>query len=238
MKSPYLPVLLVILFSCSKSNSPAPTPTPTPTTRIASVDFQSALYSATYTLSYDSNGHITKLVYDGPSAYTKSYAYEGKNIYMKTVGVKGGTDTVNLNDQGLMAEHRETGQGFTVRTVFNYDAQGIVQNSVTKTNNLPLDTTRYFFTDGDLTNTLDGGLRDTTVFDQSKLAVPGNFDDFNQLIFFGSHFYTNKHLKTSYSVATARFHYLYQYDTKGNISTAEIRNDTSSVSTWTFHYTP
>ena len=112
----------------------------------------------------------------------------------------------------MLFPHKETTDTAVYNTTFTYDANGQVVSSTTQQNNLPAVTTNYTFTNGDLTNTSVGGMKDTTVYSLDKPAVIGNLDDFDQLIYYGATYYTNKHLKQSFFSWPYHYTFTYAYD--------------------------
>ena len=225
------PVVLVVLFlSCSKKDSLIARP-PVPDCRIVSAHYTGGQLEFTYNLSYDSNGRLSKLTYDGPTAFTKTFSYSGNFIYINMVAIDySATDTIALNTAGLIATHKETTKDTVYNTVFSYDANGQVISSTTQKNNIAPVTTYYTFTNGDLTNTLSGNLKDTTTYAPDKPAVKGNLDDFNQLIYYGSFYYKNKHLKDSFSSWPYHYNFTYTYDEDGKITSVVSNNGTISES--------
>src|SRR4029077_20166331 len=109
MKPGVILVLIFLLFSCSKKESNMP-PVIAPKTdcRIASANYSGGALNFTYTLTYNDDGKISKLVYDGVSAYVKNFTYSGNMIYININGIYSATDTIMLNSAGLMVTHKET----------------------------------------------------------------------------------------------------------------------------------
>jgi len=232
MKLPIITCFALLVVSCSKKET-APV-NPKVTCRIATATFTGSSYTFTYTLNYDDSGRLIKLVYDGPSAYTKTFVYSDKMIYTNLAGINSAKDTIILNDAGRIASITESTTGSVNKTSFAYDANGQVYSSTTqKDNNLPV-TISYLFTNSDLTNTITGGVKDTTTYSPDS-AVIGNLDDFNQLIYFGSHYFTNKHLKTGYSGTPFYYTYSYTFDAEGKITNINS-SDGHSTETYAFTY--
>jgi hypothetical protein len=236
MKSMIHAGLVLLLFSCSKKETTAPPVVPKTDCRISSAHYFNGTLDFMYTLSYNDQGKISKLVYDGPSAYVKTFTYSGNLIYIN-ISAQGttATDTISLNSSGSINTHKEiTGQS-VYNTSFSYDAGGQVISSTTQQDNNAPATTDYTFTNGDLTNTSTAILKDTTVYDLSKPAVIGNLDDFNQLIYYGSFYFTNKHLKQSFSSWPYHYNFTYTYDDEGKI-TSVASNDGTITETFEFIY--
>jgi YD repeat-containing protein len=202
---------------------------------ISSADYTGGALNFTYTLTYNADGKISKLVYDGLNAYIKTFTYSGNMIYISQNGLHNATDTITLNSAGLIDTHKETTDTADYNTTFTYDANGQVVSSTTQQDNLPPVTTNYTFTNGDLTNTSVNGMRDTTVYSLDKPAVIGNLDDFDQLIYYGASYYTNRHLKQSFSSWPYRFTYAYTFDMNGKI-TSVIANDGTALESFSFNY--
>jgi YD repeat-containing protein len=236
MKPGVILVLIFVLFSCSKKENNMPAVVqPKTKCQIASANYTGGALNFTYTLTYNDDGKISKLVYDGLNAYVKTFTYSGNMIYISLNGVHSATDTIMLNSAGLMATHKETTDSSVYNTTFTYDANGQVVSSTTKQDNLLPVTTNYTFTNGDLTNTSVGGMKDTTVYSLDKLAVVGNLDDFDQLIYYGASYYTNKHLKQSFSAWPLHDTFTYNYDTDGKI-TSVVANDGTGLESFNFNY--
>lgn len=234
---PGVPLVLIFLFlSCSKKESDMPVVVPPKTDcHIASANYSGGALNFTYTLTFNDDGKISKLVYDGLSAYVKTFTYSGNMIYINLNGVHSATDTISLNSAGLMVTHKETTDTSVYNTTFTYDANGQVVSSTTQQDNLPPVTTSYTFTNGDLTNTSVGDMKDTTVYSLDKPAVIGNLDDFDQLIYYGTAYYTNKHLKQSFSSWPYYYTFTYTYDGDGKI-TSVVSNDGTAIETFNFNY--
>ena len=229
-------ILIILLFSCSKKESGMQTIVPPKTNcLIASANYSGGALNFTYTLTYNDDGKISKLVYDGVSAYVKTFTYSGNMIYINLNGVYSATDTITLNSAGMMVTHKETTDTAVYNTTFTYDANGQVISSTTQQNNLPAVTTNYTFTNGDLTNTSVGGMKDTTVYSLDKPAVIGNLDDFDQLIYYGASYYSNKHLKQSFSSWPYYYTFTYTYDQDGKI-TSVVSNDGTALESFNFNY--
>jgi len=236
MKPGVLLVLICFLFSCSKKESNMPPIVPLKTDcRIASANYSGGALNFTYTLSYNDDGKISKLVYDGVSAYVKTFTYSGNMIYINLNGLYSATDTITLNSAGLMVAHKEMTDTSVFNTTFAYDANGQVISSTTQKDKLPPVTTRYTNTNNDLTNTSVGSMKDTTVYSLDKPAVIGNLDDFDQLIYYGASYYTNKHLKQSFSSWPCHYMFTYTYDDDGKI-TSVVANDGTALETFNFTY--
>ena len=220
-------ILLLLLFSCSKKESTAPPIMPKTDCRISSAHYFNGTLDFRYTLSYNDEGKISKLVYDGPSAYVKTFTYTGNMIYINiSAQGSGATDTISLNGSGLIATHKERTAQSVYNTSFSYDAGGqIISSTTQQDDSLPV-TTYYTFTNGDLTNTSSSLIKDTTVYDLSKPAVIGNLDDFNQLIYYGSSYYSNKHLKQSFFSWPYHYQFTYTYDDDGKITSVVAVNGT------------
>ncbi len=235
MKRSAVLVLLVCFLSCSKKDSQVPA-TPKTNCRISSAYYSGGQLSFTYNLSYNADGKISKLTYDGPNAYVKTFTYNGNAIYINYAGVAfSATDTIMLNSAGRIATAKDVVKDTVYNTVFTYDAGGLVQSSTTQiTGSAPV-TTNYEFTNGDLTNAGPGHIRDTTTFLTDKPAVIGNLDDFNQLIYYGSSYFTNAHLKKSYSYWPFHYDYTYTYDEEGKI-TSVTSNDGTVSESFSFTY--
>jgi hypothetical protein len=228
-------VFLVCFLSCSKKDSQVPAP-PKSNCRISSAYYSGGQLSFTYTLSYNADGKISKLTYDGPSAYTKTFAYSGNSIYINFAGVSiSATDTITLNSMGRITTHKETVNDTVYNTSFAYGASGQVTSSTSQFAGQAPITTNYVFTNGDLTNAGPGNIRDTTTYLLDRPAVIGNLDDFNQLIYYGSSYYTNAHLKKSYSSWPFHYDYTYTYDDEGKI-TSVVSNDGTVSESFTFTY--
>ena len=236
MKPGVVFILIILLSSCSKKESNLP-PVVQPKTdcRIASANYSGGALNFTYTLTYNNDGKISKLEYDGVSAYVKTFTYSGNMIYINLTGINSATDTITLNSAGLMLTHKETTDTSVYNTTFAYDVNGQVVSSTTQQDNLPPVTTNYTFTNGDLTNTSAGGMKDTTVYSLDKPAVIGNLDDFDQLIYYGASYYTNKHLKQSFSSWPYHYTFTYTYDEDGKI-TSVASNDGTAIETFNFTY--
>jgi hypothetical protein len=232
-----VPVFLMLLFfSCSKKENNMPPIVPPKTDcRIATASYSGGSLNFTYTLTYNDDGKLSKLVYDGLSAYVKTFSYSGNMIYININGINSGTDTITLNSAGFMIAHKETTDTAVYNTTFAYDANGQVISSSTQQDNLPPITTNYTFTNGDLTNTSAGGMKDTTVYSVDKPAVIGNLDDFDQLIYYGSSYYTNKHLKQSFSSWPYHYTFTYTYDDEGKIMSV-VANDGTANESFIFTY--
>jgi YD repeat-containing protein len=236
MRVRFLIFLIPFFFSCSKKESNMPLVTPQKTNcSIASANYTGGALNFTYTITYNDDGKISKLVYDGVSAYVKTFTYSGNMIYINLNGINSATDTISLNSAGLMVTHKETTDSSVYNTTFTYDANGQVVSSTTQQDNLPPVTTNYTFTNGDLTNTSVGGMKDTTVYSLDKPAVIGNLDDFDQLIYYGASYYTNKHLKQSFSSWPYHYTFSYSYDQDGKI-TSVVSNDGTAIEAFTFNY--
>jgi hypothetical protein len=230
------PVALIMLFfSCSKKESPMPPVIPKTDCMISSANYASGTLNFTYTLTYNDGGKLSKLVYDGLSAYVKTFTYSGNMIYVNIDGINSATDTITLNNSGLITIHKETTQQSVYNTTFSYDPNGQILSSTTQQDNNPAVTTNYTFTNGDLTNTSSGTSKDTTVYSLDKPAVIGNLDDFNQLIYYGSSYYTNKHLKESFSSWPNHYNFTYAYDQDGKI-TSVVSNDGTVSESFNFTY--
>jgi YD repeat-containing protein len=214
----------------------APVVPPKTDCRIASANYSGGALNFTYTLFYTDDGKISKLVYDGVSAYVKTFTYSGNMIYINLNGIHSATDTISLNSAGLMVTHKETTDTSVYNTSFAYDANGQVVSSTTLQDNLPPVTTNYVFMNGDLTNASVGRMKDTTVYSSDKPAVIGNLDDFDQLIYYGASYYTNKHLKQSFSSWPYHYTFTYTYDEDGKI-TSVVSNDGTAIETFNFNYT-
>jgi YD repeat-containing protein len=226
--------LILIFFSCSKKESNAPLVIPSKTNcRIASANYSGGALNFTYTLTYNDDGKLSKLVYDGVSAYVKSFTYSGNMIYINLKGIHSSTDTITLNSAGLMIAHKETTDTSVYNTGFAYDANGQVVSSTTQQDNFSPVTTHYTFTNGDLTNTSVSGMKDTTVYSLDEPAVIGNLDDFDQLIYYGAAYYTNKHLKQSFSSWPYHYTFTYSYDEDGKI-TSVVSNDGTAIESCKF----
>jgi hypothetical protein len=236
MKSILTAIFILLIISCSKNDSPAPPVKPT-SCRIATATYHGPAYTFTYTLTYNDSGKIIKLLYDGPTAYVKTFKYSGNMIYMSlnAAGSNQATDTVSLNGFGKIATHKEITSQSVYNTSFLYDAGGQVISSTTQQDNNPAVTTNYYFTDGDLTNTSSAASKDTIVYNPGKPVVIGNLDDFNQLIYYGSSYFTNKHLKQLYLSWPSHYDFTYSYDADGKIVNVES-NDGSVSESFSFTY--
>jgi YD repeat-containing protein len=231
-----LDFLILLFFSCSKMESNMPPLVPPKTDcRITTASYSGGAFNFTYTLTYNDDGKLSKLVYDGVSAYVKTFTYSGNMIYININGINSATDTITLNSAGLMVAHKETTDTAVYNTSFTYDANGQLISSTTQQDNLPSATTNYTFTNGDLTNTSVNGMKDTTVYDLNKTAVIGNLDDFDQLIYYGSSYYTNRHLKQSFSSWPYHYTFAYTYDDEGKILSV-VANDGTANESFMFTY--
>lgn len=236
MKPGVIFLFIILLFSCSKKdNNMPPVVQPKTDCRIATAAYSGGVLNFTYTLTYNEDGKLAKLVYDGVSAYVKTFTYSGNMIYINLNGIDSATDTITLNSAGLIAAHKETTDTAVYNTTFAYDANGQVITSTTQKDNNPPVTTNYTFTNGDLTNTGVGALKDTTVYSLDKQSVIGNLDDFDQLIYYGSSYYTNKHLKQSFFSWPYHYTFNYTYDVEGKIISI-VANDGTANESFSFTY--
>ena len=152
---------------------------------------------------------------------TAFYTYNGNIIYRSVLaGPYSSVDTITLNSQGFMVLDKEVAQpnSSVYIATYNYDQN----NYLTSANfgGMPLNDLRYAH--GDLIFSSDGTNTDSLFYDTTKLAVPGNMDQYNSSLGFGATTGYNKHLLIKDKHQGAEFDYSYTFDADGNISTISI----------------
>jgi len=131
-----------------------------------------------------------------------------------------------------MLQDKEVTNNAVYISNYVYDGNGQLSTFTQQQDSYPSITLWYTFTNGDNTSSTNGSLKDTLVYDMNKLAVNGNLDQFNQLLY-GAYSIKNKHLLITESHGTTTT-YTYQFDSDGNISSIKM---TSNNYVETINYT-
>ncbi|HMH23847.1 MAG TPA: DUF4595 domain-containing protein [Puia sp.] len=192
-----------------------------------------------FALTYGSDDKLSKVIAstDGITSLTKTYTYSGKKIYIATdVGANSSTDTVTLNDAGMVALDKLTTNISVFITTYSYNSNGELQSVVTQQDNYPPSTTVYTFLNGDAVKLVTGTDTDVLGYDLNKLSVLGDLNDFHQLYYLGAFYLKNKHLVTSSKDDPNSVTYSYTYDSDGKI-TSVIYVNGSITTTRTYTYT-
>lgn len=224
-------ISLIILFSaCKKDNTPA---SPVPSCKIATV---TRLWKSTkmiYTLSYDDSGRISQVVCEGSDAFIKTFTYSGDTIFVNVPeGVHASSAVITLNSFKFISTRKVTFNQSVSDAAYNYDANRQIISITAK----QAATLTYTITNGDIINTTVKGISDTSTYFTDKASVPGNLDDFSQLINYGAFYHINKHLKKTYQSGSDKVDYSYSFDSDGKI-TSVIANYGTDTDTFSFTYT-
>ncbi|GGE67929.1 hypothetical protein GCM10011413_38230 [Pedobacter psychrotolerans] len=221
--------ITLIVASCKKSTSDNEEQTPSTcqlsqSTYSAGGDFGKILYT------YNSDGKVSKVVYNGED-YQESYTYTSTQI---TKIVKEGnsskTFTYTLNVQGRITNETQTAGDYKIDHTYNTD--GYLTESI-RTNLLNNSTasTKYTFTDGDLTKIVSPTLTLNIVYGGSE--AKGNY--FNGLDTDLPPFYSgvlksyygkvSKYIPAivSYGNSTYTEVYSYQKDSNNNITRVIVK---------------
>jgi hypothetical protein len=223
-----------LLFSCSKKSS-----TPVKPVQVCQIVSASQIQNSNqtdFTFTYNSDGKISTEVVSGPYGYTKTFTYKDKNIYIATAaGVNSSTDTVTLNDAGMVILDKEVTNNAVYKITYSYNAAGELQTYTEQQDNYPPVSAVYTFSNGDATQIVSGQLTDTVGFDMNKLSTSGDITRFSQLLSFGGALYlNNKHLVISTKDGVNNIKYNYSFDSDGKITSV---NTVNGNSTSTINYT-
>jgi YD repeat-containing protein len=239
----YIGILILFFLSCSKNNSPAPVVTPvTPVVPVkdckiiaASVVTVNGDTITKYTFKYNSDGKLSGSLFIGGYIDTISYSYNGKIIYRSVAaGTNSSVDSITINDAGLEVHDKEVVGPSIYMSDWVYDASMQLKTFTQQQDAYPPISSTYTFTNGDNTLSSSGPSQDTLAYDSSKLAVPGNLDQFFQLLNYGAMYIQNKHLLIS-SRHGALVTYAYTFNSDGNISS--VTTTVNGVNSGTLNYT-
>jgi hypothetical protein len=233
----YLGILILFFLACSKSGSPVAPVVPAKVCNIiaASLVLANGTIADKYTFQYDTANRLIASQ-DSAQSYSVSYSYSGKIIYRAVAaGIYSSVDTITLNDAGLIVHDKEVIGASVYMTNYTYDANMQLTTFTQQQDAYPPISASYTFTNGDNTLTIDGASRDTLTYDNEKLAVAGNLDQFYQLLYLGAMHIKNKHLVVSQKHG-ATITDSYTFNADGNISsvTTAVNGGNSSTLTYTY----
>jgi len=235
----YIPLLLVpgCLFfaapSCSKKGSPAPT------CKLITLtgDVNGSL--KVFAISYNNDGNISTIQQTiGTDPYTKVFNYGDKLIMISKSesGTLTETDSIVLNDNGLMTYCQASAVGSLVVTTYTYGGNGQLLKSATQINGGIPSTTTYQYTNGDVTSSFDGSTTTAFTYYTDKAFADGDYLKLEELLTYGALFIKNAHLIKGYQAPGVVENINYTFDNTGIITgiTAtngpSIENDTLQYS--------
>jgi hypothetical protein len=215
-------ILIIFSFGCKKNDTSRIV---TPTTKCKVATTTDNLYSITNTFSYDDSNRLISLKHTDLSGfYNRYYTYKGDSVisYLQA-GIDPSDYRILLKSFGLIATDVQEGNGKIDSTIYNYDANDLLVSSSLNPATFSPTTTDYTFIDGDniyQKYTVFGNVTvDTFSYYTDKLSVPGNLDEYLQIIDYGARIFQNKHLVKSTQSGSTLFQYKYDFGANGNIST-------------------
>ena len=235
MRNIFSAILILTLISCSKSDkTPGGTAVKNCKIIAASIVSGTGANLGTYTFQYNSDGKLTGSLSKGAYTDTVSYSYSGNMIFRSVAaGPNSSVDTIALNNTGFILHDKEVVGSSVYKSDYVYDGSGQLSSFTQQQNSYPPISVSYVFTNGDNTLISSGSAMDTLVYDISKMAVNGNLDQFNQLLYLGAYYVRNKHLLIAEKHGTS-VAYSYQFDSNGNISSIKMTVGNNSA---TINYT-
>ncbi|MEZ2444589.1 hypothetical protein AB6805_22845 [Chitinophaga sp. RCC_12] len=246
----FVPAL--IIAGCGKDKN-RPTPPPDKNCRIATIATKSASTTTTYTLSYDNDGRVSKMVSD--DFYKTSYIFNyapgliTRNSYSDHWnGQLTAELRAELNSMGLPTlivrkgyDYTPAGQPLKLETkytfTYEYNSQGELQLSTEKyeyfTNpaSNSTTTTTYTWANGNLVkDEATGGATSNYEYYTDKPMQKGDPSAIGNLINKGISPIKNKNLIKSSSNGTVVINVNYEYDETGKIKTAALTGNTAANS--------
>ncbi len=244
----YTGLTILLFYACSKNADPNPVTPPSVTDSIpviAAVKDCRILYAVSVTATgdtgdrryfqYDAAGKLTRFIFQGGYADTVYFSYNGNTIYRSVAaGVNSSVDTITVNNAGFITHDKEVVGSSIYMTNWYYDANMQLTSFTQQQDNYTPIGATYVFTNGDNTLSMSGASQDTMVYDTSKLAVHGNFDELYQLLDLGAMYIKNKHLLIMDRHGPLSL-YSYTFNTEGNI--ASITTTFNNKNAGTIYYT-
>lgn len=238
-------IIIIPGIACSKSDTmPTGVTPPVVIPPVKTCDIVSAIAtSETGTVLfkdsffYNSDDKLSGSTYASTDSYSVNYTYNGNLIYRAVnAGANSSADTLTLNAAGLLLKRKEVISASTWISNYAYDADNQLVSFSQQQDAYPPVATYYTFANGDNTFSTDGiSSNDTLVYDNSKLAVAGNTDQFFQMLYSGAMYIKNKHLLKSESHGNT-VNYQYTFNSDGNIATLKMVFPGAGSETITYGY--
>jgi hypothetical protein len=243
----YIGIPILLLFACSKNVNPKPiTPPPTvDSIPVVTVKNCNIIYAVSVSapgdtgnrnyFQYNVAGKLTRniLILNDGFTDTVFYSYNGNTIYRsESAGANSSVDTITVNTSGFALHDKQVFATSTYVTDWTYDANMQLTTFTQRQDNYAPYIATYEYTNGDNTLTISAGTQDTLVYDTSKLAVHGNFDELRQLQGIGATEFKNKHLVIMDRHGSI-LKYNYTFNPEGNIASVNtIFNDKNAETTY------
>lgn len=242
-----LGISILLFYACSKNENPKPIMPPPVVDSIPVVKAKECnlIYAVSVTAAgdtgnrnyfqYNANGKLTRniLVLNDGFADTVFYSYNGSTIYRsEAAGASSSVDTITVNNAGFALHDKQVFGTSTYITDWTYDANMQLTTFTQRQDNYAPYIATFEYTNGDNTLTISAGTRDTLVYDTSKLAVHGNFDELRQLQGLGAIEFKNRHLVIMDRHGSV-LKYYYTFNSEGNIASVNTTfNDKNSETTY------
>ena len=230
----------LLFIACSKDNSSNSSGTQTlkdSTCQLVSVKWVQGTDSLITNLSYNSNGQLAKT--DEGNGNVNTFTYSGSQIFMTSNDYSNYRDTTTINKFGYVAQLIVNSNPLILNSSYFYTSDTVLSYVII---NSPLfsnpDTTRYIFTDGDLTSYIAGANTYNYTYYTDKPEQSADLSIYNQIVSQGALSYKNKHLTKSYSGNSLSQDYTYSFDAAGKIiSMAAHYVNSQSSGTIIYYYT-
>ncbi len=179
-------LILTVVAACNKGDGGEPAVTAPANCRLASLTFSTgAADSSVYSFQYTGSALTGIILKQGSTTTTRTFQRVGNTILVKPNGSTI-TDSVFLNDEGLILRHRYRqfiANGLEEITDYAYAGAEVYRRVLTRyQNNAPTqaDTTYYQWSRGNLQREIAGGVTTEYAYDTDRV-IPAAGVDFFQL---------------------------------------------------------